>query len=87
MENSSQQEIEARGEVVKSGYNRIRERFDVLFLERGIKRADVYKALGYDKSYFCKVVNGQFEPTLSVKIKICQFLKVDTSVIWQEKER
>ncbi len=64
----------------------IEQRFDVLLKERGIKWADAYNEIGLNKSYASKIRRGLIIPPLWLRIKIAQFFKVDTSVIWREAE-
>lgn len=64
----------------------IEQRFDVLLKERGIKWADAYNEIGLNKSYASKIRRGLVIPPVWMRIKIAQFFKVDTSVIWREPE-
>jgi len=64
----------------------IEQRFDVLLKERGIKWAEAYNEIGLNKSYASKIRRGLIIPPLWMRIKIAQFFKVDTSVIWREAE-
>lgn len=84
MKNSIQIQKKAKEIVVKGGNSEIRRRFDTLFLAKGLKRSEVYNRLGLDKSHFAKIVNGYIIPNYALRIKIANFLGVDSSVIWSE---
>jgi len=83
--NTSQNFFLAEG-VEKGIQKPIEHRFDVLLKERGIKWADAYNEIGLNKSYASKIRRGLIIPPLWMRIKIAQFFKVDTSVIWREPE-
>jgi len=84
-DNANQNFFLAKG--VETGVTKpIEQRFDVLLKERGLKWFEAYKEIGLHKSYASKVRRGLIIPPLWMRIKIAQFFKVDTSVIWREPE-
>lgn len=72
--------------VAKGILHPIAQRFDVLLKERGLKWADAYHEVGLNKGYASKIRRGLIIPPLWLRIKIAQFFKVDTSVIWRIPE-
>ncbi len=90
MSNISQNEKNMQEEVDYSFRRALRERFDTLLRERGMKYPEFYKPLGMDKVTACRIRNGITIPEIEIQIKIANaFGKisgtiVDTKTIWKE---
>ena len=72
---------------VKKGYIvSIRARIDTLLIERGLKWADIYNALGWSKSFASIVRNGKLIPPNWQRVALAKQFGVDTTVIWDIPE-
>lgn len=61
----------------------LRERFNVLFAEKKIYQQVMADDLHIDKAYVSRICNGKELPPLHIRLKIAQYLGVDSSVIWR----
>lgn len=61
----------------------IRERFDLLLLQKKIRQVDLAAKLGVDRAYVCRIVNAKELPPLEIKLKIAEILGVDSVLIWR----
>ncbi len=74
--------------VVDIGCRReIKTRFETLLSNKNMRQTDLAFELGCDKSYICRVVNGQQDPPLYIKLKIAKILACDTSLLWGDPVR
>lgn len=74
--------------VVRRGKNKaLKIRLQTLIKSKGMSEADFYSHLGYSRQVWYAISWGIWELTVEHKVKIAMALGVDSSVIWQERER
>ena len=84
--NNTSQNFFLPSEVKKGFVLSIRARIDTLLIERGLKWADVYNELGWNKSFASIVRNGKLIPPNWQRVALAKQLGVDTAVIWDIPE-
>ena len=72
--------------VDKSCWSIIRQRFETLFAEHKKARRDLIDFLSYDKAKISRIVNGQEIPKLQDRVRIAQFFRIDSCVIWENPD-
>lgn len=60
--------------------------FHTLFKERGMIQQELADGVGVSKAYISPIVHGKVNPPLHMKLKIAEFLKIDTRVIWEDQD-
>jgi DNA-binding XRE family transcriptional regulator len=75
------------GEPVVSGcYEPIYQIFRTLLLERNLRQQDLADGVSIDKANISRIVHGLYIPDLNLRLKIARFLKVDSCLIWRNKD-
>lgn len=64
----------------------IRTRIETLVFSKGLTWAEVYKELGWYKSFASYVLNGLLIPRLEQRIKLASYLNVDSYIIWNTSD-
>ena len=58
-------------------------KFKTLFLIKGCKQQDLANYLDMDKANISRIVHGLYIPPLRIKLRICHYFNVDSSVLWR----
>lgn len=82
MENTSSNQNPVITDVKKCNVLTIRQRIDVILLERGKTWADIYNILGWNRSFASIIRNGKLIPPNWQRVALAKELGVDSSVIW-----
>lgn len=86
MDNSQPKEFVVEGAVKKSYPDSVEARLMTICESRGEKWSEVYKDLGWSKSFASIVRRGLLIPPEWQRIILAKRLEVDTSVIWKIPE-
>lgn len=63
----------------------IKNTFETLLLNKKSKQQELADFLGLDKAYVSRMVNGLIVPTLRIRLKVAEFFKTDSALIWRLK--
>ncbi len=86
MDKQPKEDIFSEEEVEKSCYKPIKERFKVLLDTKKIIQQNLADALGIDKAYISRIVNGLEVPPHHLRLKISSYFSVDSSTIWRVED-